>query len=147
MPDGNHTDMPVPEEMNFPDTLRITIASAEDAFDETVAAAGAAEDGEQRDAVVSLEAATGIRKLLTDRRLELLRSLMGQPAESITELTDRLDRSYSAVHEDVEILAEYGIVQYREAGQSKQPFVPYETIEFDVTIRVPPTGDDTEASA
>ena len=147
MPDHNHTDRPAPEEMNFPDTLRITIASAEEAFDEAVMAAGAAEDGGQRDAVVSFETAAGIRKLLTDRRLELLRSLMGRPAESITELADRLERSYSAVHEDVEILAEYGIVQYREAGQSKQPFVPYETIEFDVTIRAPLTGGDTEASA
>lgn len=147
MPDDNHTDRPAPEAMNFPDTLRITITSAEEAFDEAVMAAGAAEDGEQRDAVVSFETAAGIRKLLTDRRLELLRSLMGRPAESITELADRLERSYSTVHGDVETLAEYGIVQYREAGQSKQPFVPYETIEFDVTIRAPLTGGDTEASA
>jgi len=146
MPDDNH-DMPAPEDMNFPDTLRITIATAEDAFDEAIEAAGAAEDGEQRDAVVSFETAAGIRKLLTDRRLELLRSLMGQPAESISGLADRLDRSYSAVHEDVAVLAEYGIVQYREAGSAKQPFVPYETIEFDVTIRAPLTAGDTEASA
>jgi len=147
MPEDNQTDMPAPEDMNFPDTLRITIASAEDAFDEAVEAAGAAEADEQRDAVVSFETAEGIRKLLTDRRLELLRSLMGQPAKSITDLADRLERSYSAVHEDVAVLAEYGIVQYREAGQSKQPFVPYETIEFDVTIRAPLTDGDTEAPA
>ena len=146
MPDDNHTDMPAPEDMNFPNTLRITIASAEEAFDEAIEAAGAAEEGEQPDAVVSFETAEGIRKLLTDRRLELLRSLMGQSGKSITELAERLGRSYSAVHEDVEILAEYGIVKYREAGQSKQPFVPYETIEFDVTIRAPLTGSDTEAS-
>ena len=145
MPEDNQTDMPAPEDMNFPDTLRITIASAEDAFDEAVEAAGDAEDGTQRDAVVSFETAEGIRKLLTDRRLELLRSLMGQPAESITALADRLGRSYSAVHEDVAVLDEYGIVRYREAGQSKQPFVPYETIEFDVTIRAPLTDGDTEA--
>jgi len=127
--------------------LIIQTISAEDTFDEAVAATGAAEDGEQRDAVISFETAAGIRKLLTDRRLELLRSLMGRPAESITDLADRLERSYSAVHEDVAVLAEYGIVQYREAGQSKQPFVPYETIEFDVTIRAPLTDGDTEAPA
>lgn len=72
---------------------------------------------------------------------------MGRPAESITDLADRLERSYSAVHEDVAVLAEYGIVRYREAGQSKQPFVPYETIEFDVTIRAPLADGDTEAPA
>jgi predicted transcriptional regulator len=147
MPDDNHTDMPAPENPNYPDTLRITLASAEEAFDEAVEAAGTADDWEQRDAVVSFDNAEGIRKLLTNRRLELLRSLMGRPAESITELADRLDRSYSPVHEDVEVLAEYGIVQYREAGSAKQPFVPYETIQFAVTVRAPLTGGDTEAPA
>jgi len=147
MPDDSNTGKLAPENMNFPDTLRITTSSAEDAFDEAVAAAGAAEAGEQGEAVVSFETAAGIRTLLTDRRLELLRSLMGRPAESITELADRLGRSYSATHGDLETLAEYGIVKYREAGQSKQPFVPYETIELDVTIRAPLESDDTEASA
>jgi predicted transcriptional regulator len=146
MPDDNHTD-PAPEELNYPDTLRVTIASARDAFDEALEAAEAAEEGEQTDAVAAFESAEGIRRLLTDRRLELLRSLMGEPARSITELADRLDRSYSVVHDDIEILAEHGIVEFRRCGQSKQPFVPYGTIEFDVTIRAPLTEDDSEASA
>lgn len=119
----------------------------DDAFDEALDAASTAEAGEQTDAVVAFENAEGIRRLLTDRRLELLRSLMGEAAPSITELSDRLDRSYSVVHDDVKILAEYGIVKFRQEGQSKQPFVPYETIEFDVTVRAPVASRDTEASA
>lgn len=146
MPDDNHTD-PAPESVDYPETLRITIASAEDAFEEALDAASSAERGEQTDAVVSFENAKGIRRLLTDRRLELLESLMGKPAESITDLADRLNRSYSVVHDDVEVLAEYGIVKFRQEGQSKQPFVPYETIAFDVTVRAPVTGGDTEAPA
>lgn len=144
MPDDDHPTEPAPEDVNYPDTLRITIESAEEAFD---AAIDGIEGDEQTDAVVSFETAAGIRKLLTDRRLELLRSLMGEPARSISELAGRLDRSYSAVHEDVEVLAEYGVVEFRQRGQSKQPFVPYETIEFDVTVQAPHAGDDTEAPA
>ena len=72
---------------------------------------------------------------------------MAEPAASISQLAERLDRSYSVVHEDVEVLAEYGIVEFRRDGKSKQPFVPYETIEFDVTIRAPVAGGDTEAPA
>lgn len=147
MPNDNTDDTPAPEDLNHPETLRITISSGEDAFDDALEAAGAAEDGEQTDAVVSFETAAGIRKLLTDRRLELLRSLMGAPAESITELATRLDRSYSVVHDDVEMLADYGIVKFRRKGQSKQPFVPYDTIEFDVTIRAHYIGENTEAPA
>lgn len=146
MPDANH-DGPAPEELNFPETLRITIASGEEALDDALDAAGAADDGEQHDAVVSFENTEGIRRLLTDRRLELLRSLMGEPAESITALADRLDRSYSVVHDDVEVLAEYGIVHFRRMGQSKQPFVPYGRIEFDVTVEAPAPGGDPNALA
>ena len=70
---------------------------------------------------------------------------MGEPAGSITALADRLDRSYSVVHDDVDVLAEYGVVQFRRAGQAKQPFVPYERIAFDVTIEAAETGEDVEA--
>lgn len=146
MPDADH-DGPAPEDVTFPETLRITIASGEEALDDALSAAGAAEDGDQRDAVVSFENAEGIRRLLTDCRLELLRSLMGEPAESLTALADRLDRSYSVVHDDVGVLAEYGIVQFRREGQSKQPFVPYARIEFDVTVEAPGMGDEKEAPA
>jgi predicted transcriptional regulator len=146
MPKNNQAD-PTPEDVNYPTTLRITIASGEDAFDEALDAANAAEAGEQTDAVVSFERVDAIRRLLTERRLELLRSLMTAPAESITDLAERLDRSYSVVHDDVEMLAEYGIVRFRRAGQSKQPFVPYETIEFDITLRAPVSGGDSEAPA
>jgi len=45
MPDDNDTDAPAPEDMNFPDTLRITIASADEAFDEAVEAAGGCRSG------------------------------------------------------------------------------------------------------
>lgn len=143
MTDANH-DGPAPEEMQFPETLRITIAEGDEAFEDAIAAA---EASDRTEAVVSFENAEGIRRLLTDRRLELLRSLMGEPAESITALADRLDRSYSVVHDDVEVLAEYGIVQFRRRGQAKQAFVPYERIEFDVTVVAPGAGRDTEAPA
>jgi predicted transcriptional regulator len=146
MPNNNHTDR-APEDLNYPETLRITIESTETAFDEALAAARTAESGEQTEAVLSFESATGIRELLTDRRLELLRSLMGEPAGSISSLAERLDRSYSVVHDDVELLAEHGIVKFRQAGQAKQPFVPYDSIEFDITVCAPVSSDDTEAPA
>lgn len=145
MPNDDHE--PAPEDLNFPETLRITLASGEEALDAALEAAGSVETGDRHEAVVSFETVEGIRRLLTNRRLEMLRSLMGEPAESITALAQRLGRSYSVVHDDVAVLAEYGIVQFRQEGQSKQPFVPYERIEFDVTVEAPVTGGDSEAPA
>lgn len=131
----NANNGPATEDLNYPETLRITIESAESAFDDALDAAGKADEGAQTPAVVAVADTEGFRRLLTDRRLELLRSLMDESAESISDLATRLDRNYSTVHEDVMVLAEHGIVKFRERGQSKQPFVPYETIEFDVTVR------------
>lgn len=132
-----HDDLPddmAPEDVNWPDTLRITIATREEAFDRARATAEAAERGEQSPATISFQSANKLRKLLTDRRFEIIRSLMDEPSDSINALADRLDRSYSVVHDDVEVLADYGIVQYRERGQSRAPFVPYETIDVSLTI-------------
>jgi predicted transcriptional regulator len=124
-------------ELSYPDTLRITVQSGESALDNAVAAAGMAERGEQPPATVSFESPSGLRQLLTDRRVEILETLLDESAESITALADRLDRSYSVVHDDVSVLAEYGIVKFRGegAGQAREVFVPYETVEIDVTIR------------
>jgi predicted transcriptional regulator len=46
---------------------------------------------------------------------------MEEPAESIRALTDRLDRDVRQVHDDLQILSEYRIVHFREAGSAKQP--------------------------
>lgn len=142
MSNDNHTT-PAPESTRYPETLRITIQSGDAAFDAALEAVADESAGTEA-AVVSFETAEGIRRLLTDRRLELLQSLMDAPAESITELADRVGRSYSVVHDDIKLLADTGIVKFRQDGQSKQPFVPYETIEFDVTISASPASGDTE---
>lgn len=124
-------------DLDYPETLRVTVMSGHEALDSAVEAAGAAEQGDQPAAVVSFESVSGVRKLLTDRRVEILETLMDEPAESITALANRLDRSYSIVHDDVNVLAEYGIVKFinQDDGRSRGVFVPYETIEVDVTIQ------------
>lgn len=127
-------------DLNYPETLRITVMSGPDALDHAVDTAGAAERGEQSPAMVSFESVSGVRKLLTDKRVEVLETLMEASAESITALAKRLGRSYSAVYEDIDVLAEYGIVKFQEEGpgQARGVFVPYETVEVDVTIRKSP---------
>lgn len=143
-----HDNLPndmAPEDVNWPDTLHITIATREEAFDRARAAADAAERGEQPSATISFANVSKLRRLLTDRRVEIIRSVMDEPADSISALAERLDRSYSVVHDDVEVLADYGVVQYRERGQSRALFVPYETVEIDVTIQGT-RSEDTEAA-
>jgi predicted transcriptional regulator len=57
-------------------------------------------------------------------------------------LASRLDRDVKSVHEDLQVLAEYDIVHFEQAGRAKRPFVPYETIEVSLEISTPGGADD-----
>jgi predicted transcriptional regulator len=96
--------------------------------------------------VVNFQDETRIQRVLTPRRLELIRSLMEAPADSIRDLADRLDRDIRQVHDDVQLLNEYRIVQFEEEGGAKKPFVPYETVTIEVEL-VSPSSEDAESSA
>ena len=60
---------------------------------------------------------------------------MDEPADSISALAKRLNRSYSVVHEEVEVLAEYGIIKFRGDTSDRAPFVLYESIDVSLTIQ------------
>ena len=132
--DANHREIDQNGAENYPPVLRLTVESPDDAFDrvEEKAAAG----GRADEAVRSFPSAAPLRQLLTKRRLEVMRAIMTDPPESIRDLADRLERNYSDVHSDVELLAEHHIVYFEKAGRAKRPVIPYESVEFDVTVRV-----------
>ena len=75
---------------------------------------------------VSWEALAGV---MTKKRYELLRHLHHHPAVSIAALARAIGRDYKRVHEDVEVLAELGLIE-RAHGVS----APFDTIE--ATIRL-----------
>jgi predicted transcriptional regulator len=53
---------------------------------------------------------------MTANRLELLRHVHRNPQKSILALAKALGRDYRRVHEDVEALAEAGLLNRDEAG-------------------------------
>lgn len=127
-----HTD-----DLNYPETLRLTLADAESMFEEALETAEAIDTGEagQPVATRAFRDVDDLRVLLTDRRLEVLRAIYEEPPDSISALAERLDRSYSAVYEDVEILAEHDVVNFRKGPRgAKQPYVPYDTIRVDIPL-------------
>jgi predicted transcriptional regulator len=113
--------------------LRLTVESPTDAFDRIEERAG--EAGRADEAVRSFPSAAPLRRLLTERRLEVMRAIMTDPPESIRDLADRLDRNYSDIHSDLDLLAEHHIVYFETVGRAKRPVIPYETVEFDVAVR------------
>lgn len=118
-----HTDEPPmrTEDLNYPETLRLTLRDSESMFDEALDTAAAIENGEdvQPEATRAFQDIDDLRELLTDRRIEILRSIYEQPADSISALADRLDRTYSLVYDDVTILAKHESCSF-ERGLAEQ---------------------------
>lgn len=138
--------IPDSDEAGYPTTLRITALPAEQAA--TLDRFERWENGEAVPQVSNFEDPSQLRSLLTNRRMELLESVMETPPESIRALAERLDRDVHDVHDDLHLLADYGIIQFREHGRAKQPYVPYDTVRIEVEFGVHPSGrSGTSASA
>lgn len=133
------TDDPTdPEtEHEVPDgtTLTITVEDP-DEFHDRVAAKLSELDEEvvPQDHVRAYSTATQVRRVLTDRRLELIETIMAEPAESITALAERVGRATSDVHDDLNVLADEGIVHFERDGRRVRPTIPYDEIHIDITL-------------
>ena len=123
-----------PEDVEYPSTLRITSKPFEDHKESALDRAERWEQDKEVPHVVNFQDASRLQRILTPRRLELVRSLMDAPAESMRDLADRLDRDVRQVHDDLQILSEYRIVHFREEGGAKKPFVPYATVKIEVEL-------------
>jgi len=125
-----------PRDRPHPDVLRVTVETFDSMQEDTIEAMEAAADGESQPAVASFATVTDLRKILTDRRLELLQALIATDgaAESITGLAKKLERDYRTVHDDVSLLEDYGVLFIIDEGQTKRPYIPYERIHLDVEL-------------
>ena len=141
----DHTHEP-PADVEYPSTLRITSKPFDEHKESTLHRAEQWEEGEAVPHVVNFQDASRLQRILTPRRLELVRSLMDAPAESMRDLADRLDRDVRQVHDDLQILSEYRIVHFREEGGAKKPYVPYDTVKIEVEL-TKSLGDASESPA
>lgn len=133
-----------PRDRPHPNVLRITVETFEELREDTLDTVEAVSEGDEQPAVVSFHTVGELRKMLTDRRIELLRVLLVTEgaAESISALAEELDRDYRAVHNDVWLLADHGLLFLIEEGQSKRPYLPYERIHLDVELVGGPSSEE-----
>jgi len=129
-----------PEE--YPAVLRLTANSEDKHQQDALDRLARWEAGEEVPHVVNFQKPSDLRALLTDRRVELLQSVMTESPDSIRRLAQRLDRDVKSVHDDLQVLAEYDIVHFESEGRAKRPFVPYDTIEITLEISRPDRADD-----
>ena len=69
---------------------------------------------------------------LTERRWAIVTALLGQGTLAVRELARRVGRDVKRVHEDVQVLAELGLVERDEAGGV---LCPYADVHIDMHVQ------------
>ncbi len=75
-----------------------------------------------------------VRKVLTEKRLDLLKTIKDKKPASIYELSKMVHRDIRNVLQDLAYLQELGLVEITETKDKKIPHVEYEKIAFEVFI-------------
>ena len=114
--------------------LKISAKSFEEFKEDSLDKIEEFEEGGEVPHSVSFEDPTKLRKVLTEKRIELIQFLISNDVESTSNLAKKLDRGVKEVSEDIRLLEEYGIVKVEKEGRSKRPSVPYEKIDIDIGI-------------
>ncbi|MDS0223625.1 transcriptional regulator [Haloarcula sp. S1AR25-5A] len=126
--------------------LRIEAKPWESFKDDVLTTAAAVSEGDDPGPdTVSFSDPERIARILTGTRLELLKAVMEEEPESMRALSRLVDRNPKEVNEDVHLFEEYGIISLKQDGRAKRPVVPYDRIEFAVTLELDDSsesGDD-----
>lgn len=110
----------------------IRIQSLDDALAETARVWKAAEAGKKAktSSGVGFASYDDMHRILTPKRLEIVRALAGDEPMSIREVARRVGRDFKGVHSDVVALANAGIIHRTEEGVS----FPYDRIHFEFDV-------------
>ena len=88
------------------------------------------------------ETVENLRRILTEKRFDLLLAITHHHPGSVRALADQVGRDYKNVSEDVDLLRQLGLVELEDRegrGGPKAPIVPYD--EIHVTIMLRPEGE------
>jgi predicted transcriptional regulator len=81
-----------------------------------------------------------LRRVLTEKRLELLLAISRERPASVHELAGLLERDYKNVSMDITLLERLGLVRLEARtgkGRAQTPTVPYDEIHVTIDLRQP----------
>lgn len=93
------------------------------------------------------ESVEELRRVLTEKRLELLLAISRHRPASVHKLAQLLRRDYKNVSTDIGLLERLGVVSIgtkRGKGRAQTPTVPYDEIHVTIDLRRPQSILDTE---
>jgi predicted transcriptional regulator len=86
---------------------------------------------------ISFESLEAMRKVLTEERLRILRTIKKDHPQSIYELAKMLHRDIKNTFDDVQYLAEAGLVDLKKTKEGREkttPLVPYDKILLEIPV-------------
>lgn len=93
------------------------------------------EEKEANKVTVGFEDPERIRQILTPKRRELMKAVLTQEPESISELANITERGLSEVHSDLKTLERNKIIYFETNGKRKKPVIPYEKIQVKYDLK------------
>jgi predicted transcriptional regulator len=75
-----------------------------------------------------------MRRVLTEKRLEILKAIRDRKPSSVYALARMVDRDLKNVLQDISYLQELGIVTVTETGMKKIPHFDYDRISIEVAV-------------
>ncbi|RDI69570.1 HVO_A0114 family putative DNA-binding protein [Halopelagius longus] len=128
-------------------TLVVRVESDQDFAEHVLDAAERADKGKitEDQYGVSLPDEAALARILSEKNLELIRTIAREEPSSQRELARLVDRDIKNVSNSLTDLAELGLVKFEEDGRSKRPVVWYNDIHVKYDLGV--DGEGTEVSA
>lgn len=80
---------------------------------------------------IGFESWEAMHKVLSPKRLEIIRSMVGAGPVNIREIARRVDRDFKGVHSDVRLLEKSGVINEDETGRM---IFPYDRIHVEFEI-------------
>ncbi|TYT61003.1 hypothetical protein FYC77_16025 [Natrialba swarupiae] len=135
------------EQLRTESTLVVTVKSSAEFHDDVTNDIEVLEQGEKVDSPpeLSFTCYDDLMKTLTPRVLDLIEATRQKEPASINETARIVDRDVKNVHEELNRLAQLGIIFFEEDGQRKRPVVWFD--ELVINLPFDPEASDTAPAA
>jgi predicted transcriptional regulator len=119
--------------------IRISIKTKEDLINEVKGVWQRLERGEQikKHEGISFENIEAMRKILSEERLRILKTIKKEHPKSIYELAKILNRDIKNTFDDVQFLARIGLIELKKTKEGREKTVPrvnYDRILLEIPV-------------
>jgi len=119
--------------------IKISIKSDKELFEEIKKVTGKLKRGEtvKKHEGISFESLESMRKILTDERIKILKTIKKDNPGSIYELAKILHRDTKNTFDDVKFLSEMGLIELKKTKNGREkttPTVKYDKILLEIAV-------------